>query len=81
MEDGGYDVALPEILDASMPRKPLLDFAAGYVQRSVGEFPRQGTGPWQVNMSYRADQRALGAPVEDGVLRFKRAASELRRAA
>jgi monooxygenase len=52
--------------------RPLLDFAAGYVQRSVDQFPRQGEAPpWSLNMSYKADVRLLrrGA-VRDGVLSF-----------
>jgi hypothetical protein len=53
-------------------RRPLLDFNAGYVQRAVGRFPKQGSsGPWTVEMSYAADRaRLLDGPVEDPALRF-----------
>ncbi|MER6466816.1 NAD(P)/FAD-dependent oxidoreductase [Streptomyces sp. NPDC001228] len=52
--------------------RPLMDFAAGYVQRSIDAFPRQGdAGPWRMNMSYKEDVRELRhGRIEDGVLRF-----------
>ena len=45
---------------------------AGYVQRSVDLFPKQGSqGPWTVEMSYAADRARLrNGPVEDPALRF-----------
>jgi monooxygenase len=46
-----------------MHRRPLMNFAAGYVMRGVDRFPRQGSAaPWRINMSEH--------PVDDGVLRF-----------
>jgi hypothetical protein len=41
------------------------------VQRAVDRFPRQGTGPWEVKMSYREDlERLRHGALVDGVLRF-----------
>ena len=57
-------------------RRPLLDLASGYVQRSVGAFPRQGDRrPWQVRQNYvldavttlRADLDATLVPVRAAV--------------
>lgn len=43
-------------LDADLTPQPLLDLAAGYVQRSIGSFPRQGDRrPWQVRQNYIID--------------------------
>ena len=53
---------------------PLLDFKAGYVQRSLHELPRQGMhSPWELAMSYRSDARVLReGQIEDRNLRFTR---------
>lgn len=52
--------------------RPMLDFAAGYVQRAVDLFPQQGaTGPWTVEMDYWADHARLRkGRVDDPALRF-----------
>jgi hypothetical protein len=35
---------------------PLLDLASGYIQRSIGDFPRQGDRhPWKVRQNYLLD--------------------------
>ena len=71
MDTHRYASAVAVNRDQSMPTRPLLNFGAGYVRRAVDRFPRQGTGPWAINMSYRADVRMLRrAPLTDGVLRF-----------
>jgi cation diffusion facilitator CzcD-associated flavoprotein CzcO len=53
-------------------RRYLMDFAAGYIQRSIDSFPRQGPrAPWTVSMDYRQDVRLLRhAPVDDGTVWF-----------
>jgi hypothetical protein len=52
-----------------------LDFAAGYVQRTVHEFPRSGSRqPWQLGMSYANDVILLRhGKIDDGTLRFSAA--------
>jgi cation diffusion facilitator CzcD-associated flavoprotein CzcO len=72
MDDRGYDAVVPTLGHDALERRPMLDFQAGYVQRGVQAFPRQGAdGPWTVEMSYGADRARLrqGA-VEDPALRF-----------
>jgi cation diffusion facilitator CzcD-associated flavoprotein CzcO len=76
MEEHGYDTCVPRNDDPTIVTRPLLDFGAGYVQRSVHEFPRQGSrAPWTLAMSYAQDVKNLrNGPVEDPALRFSRRA-------
>jgi cation diffusion facilitator CzcD-associated flavoprotein CzcO len=71
MDARGVDTVLP-VADDAVERRPLLDFNAGYVQRAIDRFPKQGTsGPWTVAMSVKADRARLRrGPVEDAALRF-----------
>jgi monooxygenase len=74
MDRRGYGSCVPVNADESMPTRPFLDFGAGYVQRAVHRFPRQGaSGPWQIRMSYAQDLRMFNGAVDDGVLVFSRA--------
>lgn len=42
--------------DPGLRERPLLELAAGYVQRSIGDFPRQGDRrPWKVRQNYLLD--------------------------
>ncbi|MDN3481216.1 alpha/beta fold hydrolase [Arthrobacter sp. APC 3897] len=71
MDRLGHTAAVPEA-PAGMPTRPLLDFGAGYIQRSMADLPRQGTqAPWLMTMNFLADRRDLqkGALV-DGHLQF-----------
>ncbi|GAA1821408.1 NAD(P)/FAD-dependent oxidoreductase [Planosporangium flavigriseum] len=70
----GYDQCVPTNDDLGVTEQPLLDFAAGYVLRSIDEFPRAGSrAPWRLGMSYAHDVVALRyGRIDDGVLRFKR---------
>jgi cation diffusion facilitator CzcD-associated flavoprotein CzcO len=72
----GTDTCVPHPSDPAMESRPLLDFGAGYVQRAVHKFPRQGTrGPWKLAMSYATDVKNLRkGPVQDPELRFERRA-------
>jgi cation diffusion facilitator CzcD-associated flavoprotein CzcO len=72
MQEHGYDACVP--VAPPMQTRPLLDFSAGYVRRSLGELPRQGVGfPWVMSMSYQDDVRLVRAgPVVDAHLRFSR---------
>ena len=55
---------------------PLLDFTSGYVQRSLDEFPKQGSKePWKLHQNYVLDIRTIRrGPIDDGAMRFSRAA-------
>lgn len=56
--------------------RPLLDFDAGYIQRAVAAFPRQGShAPWATSVGYRADVKVLRhSSVVDPALEFTRRA-------
>lgn len=75
MDAGDYDICCPELPDPTMPRRPLLDLASGYVQRSASQLPRQGDRlPWMSSIDHRGDVALLrtGA-IADPQLRFSRA--------
>jgi monooxygenase len=76
MDEHGYDSCTPHNDDPSMGTRPLLDFGAGYVKRSVHSFPRQGTRfPWSLAMSYAQDLASLrNGPITDPELVFARRA-------
>jgi monooxygenase len=61
--------------DRSMPARPWIEnFSAGYMQRAMHRFPRQGDRePWINPQSYTADRKMFRkAPVDDGVMQFTR---------
>ncbi|MCU1691414.1 MAG: Baeyer-Villiger monooxygenase [Frankiales bacterium] len=68
MDAEGADTAWAEA-DPDMPSRPLLDFGAGYVQRSLAGLPKQGpAAPWVMSMSYHEDRRLLRGDVVDDAL-------------
>lgn len=71
MDQHGYARCTPR-LDPKIPREPLLSLTSGYVQRSLGEMPRQGTvSPWRVRQNYLHDRVSLRfARFDDGALEF-----------
>ncbi|GAA2082577.1 NAD(P)/FAD-dependent oxidoreductase [Aeromicrobium halocynthiae] len=70
MDEHGLAVCRP--VAPPMPTRPLLDFEAGYVQRSIETLPRQGDrAPWQMSMSYLDDVKLVAStPVVDEFLHF-----------
>ncbi|WP_405489895.1 flavin-containing monooxygenase [Nocardia sp. NBC_00511] len=55
MDRKGYGAVVPQP-QQGLEARPLLDLASGYVQRSIGAFPRQGDKrPWQVRQNYLLD--------------------------
>jgi hypothetical protein len=68
----GKRVVQPVDDDPRVERVPLLDFEAGYVQRSLHLFPKGGSrAPWKLGMSYANDVVTIRhGPLEDGALRF-----------
>ena len=72
MDANGYDECVPVNDDPSVTEEPLLDFDAGYVLRSIHEFPKAGSrAPWQLGMSYAHDLVTLRhRDIDDGALRF-----------
>lgn len=67
---GGYSECVP--VYPGGPTKPILDFAAGYVQRSLDQLPRAGSrAPWNLSMSHLVNRRQLCRdPIENPDLRF-----------
>ena len=72
MDANDHQICYPQISDPHMETSPLLGIGAGYVKRSIDQFPRQGDdGPWRMTMDYTADVKMLrDGPVEDESLRF-----------
>ncbi|MGH3248694.1 MAG: flavin-containing monooxygenase [Trebonia sp.] len=71
MDAHGYGTVTP-VADASMPTAPFTRFASGYIQRAIGQLPRQGNRPpWRISPTYSADVRLLRrGRVDDPELRF-----------
>jgi cation diffusion facilitator CzcD-associated flavoprotein CzcO len=71
------DMCVPVNDDPSVTEMPLLDFASGYVQRSIDQFPRSGSRqPWRLGMSYAHDVvRLRHRRLDDGSLQFSRVAA------
>ncbi|MET8426301.1 NAD(P)/FAD-dependent oxidoreductase [Nocardia sp. NPDC004860] len=60
MDEHGYRIARAEVADKTMPTRPFLDFAAGYIQRVVDQLPTQGDRmPWRTSMNYQDDVHIL----------------------
>jgi len=78
MDSRGYDTCVPVNDDPAVTPQPLLDFQAGYVLRSVDQFPRAGSrAPWRLGMSYAHDVVILRhGKIDDGSMRFSRAGQE-----
>jgi cation diffusion facilitator CzcD-associated flavoprotein CzcO len=72
MDEHGYERCVPDLPYPNMTTTPLLDFSAGYVQRALDDFPKQGAyEPWRLAMSFQDDRRNLSdGPVEDRSLHF-----------
>jgi cation diffusion facilitator CzcD-associated flavoprotein CzcO len=71
MDAHGHRRCMPEA-DPSVAEQPLLDFTSGYVQRSLDQFPKQGSKePWKLRQNYVLDIRTIrrGA-IDDGAMRF-----------
>jgi cation diffusion facilitator CzcD-associated flavoprotein CzcO len=74
MDSRGYDQCVPVSDDPAVTARPLLDFQAGYVLRSVREFPSAGSkDPWKVAMNYPRDLLKLRfGRIGDRAMRFSR---------
>ena len=71
MDQHGYTQCVPR-RDASVKEAPFIDFTAGYIQRSIAAFPRQGTTlPWRVYQNYAVDRVMLKhTSVRDKAMQF-----------
>lgn len=77
MDEHGYDICIPHNTDPSVKTTPLLDFGAGYVQRSIDHLPVQGSKqPWRLAQNYPLDWYKLPrTPIDDGTMQFSRRAA------
>ena len=66
----GTEVCTPVRPSAGLAERPLMDFQAGYVLRSLAMLPRQGDrDPWTMTFNYLADEKTLRhGPVDDPAL-------------
>ncbi|MGG7564537.1 flavin-containing monooxygenase [Rhodovulum sp. DZ06] len=71
MEEVGAAAAMPVAPEGGETR-PLMDFGAGYIQRSLHTLPRRGAAaPWEMNHNYFADEKVFrSGPIDDPALRF-----------
>ena len=76
MQETGTEICVARLRDEDrdMPVRPWIDgFSAGYMQREMHRFPKQGNAPWQNTQNYTADKAMIRhAALEDGALRFEK---------
>ncbi len=62
------------IADQNMETQPLLNFGAGYIQRSIDKLPRQGVSfPWSMSWNYAEDVKIFRkGRVDDPALKFEK---------
>jgi cation diffusion facilitator CzcD-associated flavoprotein CzcO len=80
MEKTGTQKCVAELRasDAEMPERPWIDnFTAGYMERVMHQFPRQGDRePWINPQDYKRDRKLFrDSPIDDGVMKFSKAKS------
>jgi monooxygenase len=78
LTETGNTIATPRLRaeDRDMPARPWIDdFPAGYMQRSMHLFPKQGDrNPWRNTQDFGEDKRLIRhAHIEDDVLEFTKA--------
>jgi monooxygenase len=73
MDANGYRQCTPRINDPTVERTPWLDFSSSYIQRSIGEFPSQGSkAPWKLHQNYALDLVSLKfGPLEKEAMQFR----------
>jgi monooxygenase len=72
MDARGYRSCVPVDNDPGMIKRPLMDFMAGYVLRSIDQLPKSGSrAPWRLGMNYAQDVLTLRrGRIDDGVMQF-----------
>jgi cation diffusion facilitator CzcD-associated flavoprotein CzcO len=74
MHRSGAVICIPKMPSSDVQQQPWVDFSSGYIQRSLEQFPVQGSStPWRLNQNYLRDLLDLrfGA-LQDGVLQFSK---------
>src|SRR4051812_4214334 len=72
MDRFGYTTCTPRNEDAAVTGVPFAELTSGYVLRSIGEFPKQGSrDPWRREQHYARNRRAMRRdPIDDPALEF-----------
>ncbi len=82
MDELGVGQVTPRLReeDKDMELGPWIqDFSAGYMQRVMHLFPKQGSDPWRNTQDFDLDKKLIRhAPLEDGALTFGPSPSEAR---
>jgi hypothetical protein len=75
MDQHSYRECRPSQPGPAVSPQPFVDFSSGYIVRSIGKFPRQGSkAPWRLYQNYALDVMSLRfRALEDGIMRFSRA--------
>ncbi|HEX4016874.1 MAG TPA: NAD(P)/FAD-dependent oxidoreductase [Frankiaceae bacterium] len=83
MDRSGYDRAIPAAPADEPADEPFLDLTSGYVQRGLGDLPRQGRrAPWRMHHNYLRDSYLMRrSPLEDEGMTFWRATPQAKVAA
>jgi cation diffusion facilitator CzcD-associated flavoprotein CzcO len=71
MDKRGYKYCVPE-RDPAVQEEPLMNFTSGYVQRSIEQFPKQGSvRPWKLFQNYALDLLMIRhSKIDDSSIRF-----------
>jgi len=77
MDKTGTNISTPRLResDLGMPERPWIDnFSAGYMQRVMHQFPKQGDRePWINPQNYKRDKKMFrDSPIVDGVMAFEK---------
>jgi hypothetical protein len=72
MDARGYRQCVAVDNDPDMVKRPLMDFMAGYVLRSIDQLPKSGAkAPWRLGMNYAQDVFTLRyGRITDSAMRF-----------
>ena len=81
MTKRGLRQATPRIGEDGVEAEPFVDFSSGYIQRALGELPKQGLKkPWRLNQNYALDVMALKFGSVDDSMEFSNPPGSLPRA-
>jgi monooxygenase len=72
MDKSGLRQCTPRKNDPTLTVEPWIDFTSGYIQRSLDQFPKQGSKkPWKLYQNYALDIMTLRlGSVDDGAMAF-----------
>jgi cation diffusion facilitator CzcD-associated flavoprotein CzcO len=75
LDKTGTQIATAVLNDPEVQEEPWLSFSSGYVQRALGNLPKQGSKrPWKVHQNYAKDLLDLKfGKVDDGAMTFRKA--------